>query len=84
MTNTMYLNQFANAVNPSSVETSTRVLPENLVGSWTREPAPEPKLKKPTAPAQDAWRKGQSKDLIATFALLATFFASAAAAVVLI
>lgn len=83
MTNNMYLNTFANT-NPSFIEISTRVLPDNLIGSWTREPDPASEAAPTSAPtpSQDAWRKGELEDVAATAAMFLTMLAGAVAVVV--
>lgn len=81
MTHTMYLNHYG-IPNRSFIDIATRVVPDNTVGSWTREPAPVETPKQPF-PADDAWRRAEKQDLLATAAFTLTLFASAALAVLI-
>jgi hypothetical protein len=82
MTHTMYLNQYG-IPNRSFIDIATRVVPDNMVGSWTREPVAAATPPAPSFPTDDAWRQAQTKDLVATAAFSLTLFASAIAAVIL-
>ena len=84
MTHTMYLNQYG-IPNRSFIDIATRVVPDNLVGSWTREPAASAVVDTPATPfpADDAWRTAQTKDLLATAAFSLTLLGSAIAAVLI-
>ncbi|MBK6578599.1 MAG: hypothetical protein IPG17_20855 [Sandaracinaceae bacterium] len=81
MTHTMYLNHYG-IPNRSFIDIATRVVPDNAVGSWTREPAHVETPKQPF-PADDAWRRAEKQDLLATAAFTLTLFASAALAVLI-
>ena len=82
MTHTMYLNQYG-IPNRSFIDIATRVVPDNQVGSWTRDSVAAPAPVALSFPKDDAWRQAETKDLVATAAFTLTLFASAIAAVLL-
>lgn len=82
MTHTMYLNHFGTP-NRSFIDIATRVVPDTHVGAWTREPAQVVEAAKQPFPADDAWRRAEKQDLLATAAFTLTLFASAVTAIIL-
>ncbi len=82
MTHTMYLNHFGTP-NRSFIDIATRVVPDTSVGSWTREPVVAVETDKQPFPSDDAWRRAEKQDLLATAAFTLTLFVSAVAAVIL-
>lgn len=82
VTHTTYLNHFGTP-NRSFIDIATRVVPDTQVGGWTREPAPAVESAKQPFPTDDAWRRAEKQDLLATAAFTLTLFAGAVTAILL-